>query len=49
MGIIHIRGTCMVNTTKKRFGEDHFVAVQDGTVENRAETEYSSDYSSRQA
>lgn len=28
----------MVNTMKERFGEDHFVAVQDGTVENRTET-----------
>lgn len=25
------KGLCMVNTVKKRFGEDHLVGVQDGT------------------
>lgn len=38
----------MVNTMTENFGEDHFVSVQDGTVENRKETEYSLDYSSSQ-
>lgn len=39
--------TCMVNTMTENFGEDRFVGVQDGTVENRNK-EYSLDYSSSQ-
>lgn len=30
--------TCTVNTMTENFGEDRFVGVQDGTVENKKET-----------
>lgn len=40
--------TRMVNTVTEDCGEGRFVGVQDGTVENREETECSLDYSSSQ-